>query len=59
MLTLHTAKVQGLLTVFVVVVGQYNEETGVANFILFPYNKPNFSIFINKKSLHISTLWDL
>jgi hypothetical protein len=53
MLTLHPAKVQGLLIVFVLVVDQYNEEMGVANFILFLYNMPNFSIFINKIKVFI------
>jgi len=51
MLTLHPARVQDLLIVFVLVVDQYNEETGVTNFILFFYNMPHFSIFINKKVL--------
>jgi len=51
MLTLHPDRVQGLLIVFVLVVDQYNEETGVTNFILFLYNMPHFSIFINKKAL--------
>jgi len=49
MLTLHSARMQGLLIVFVLVVDQYNEERGVANFILFLYNMTHFSIFINKK----------
>jgi hypothetical protein len=31
---LHPARVQGLLIVFVLVVDQYGEEMGVANFIV-------------------------
>jgi len=53
MLTLYPARVQSLLIVFVLVVDQYNEGVGIANFILFLYNMPHFSIFINKKGLHI------